>query len=1161
MAMATFAIPSFHGGQISEFAQGRFDKPDYRISLNVCLNSFAVEIGTWTRRPGTQYAGHTRGGNKGRVLEFDFEQSSPSTMEFTDGWLRFRNGPLLLTAPQSAQTILSISSANPAVVQTAAPHGNSTGNTNIFSIPSVALLENRQFTVTVIDTTHFSLQDALTGANIDGSTLGALAAGATVSRVQELQTVFGAGSWAVSSMRTVQAETTNILLNGSIAPQAVTVSSLPTQTANAVFAIGPVTFNDGPYLDPFTNGVRVTPNALSGIVTMTLSFPAYNSTIAYPNGSLVSASGTNYVSILDQNVGNTPSTSPTFWQATSIGAGINNGAGLSATDIGRLARFFNEPSLWATGSTYSQGNLVTYNPSGIPGEETYWSSLTNTNSGNIPGTDATNWSPVAINGAAIWTWGKITSLSNAISGSTGSNIGNLTGGGGLAAAFDGNPNKSLTGSAENSQAGGAEPYFTILTLDSYVGKNYTSESGEQIDHVVVYPTLDQGLGGGSYTWEYTFISPQGPFTSPMGTGFTLNLRASATLPASPGSGTLLGTVSVTGNTFDPITINSSDKATAYNYAWVELIGEFQNPNPGGSNVSTQLSYFIFEGVAQVAFFNPVGASAGASFNVEILGPSLLRETLITTWRMGAYGGPNGYPTCGCYAEGRAWLGGAIANRFDASVSNGINGASINMAPTDQYGVVAESAAISETLNSDSVNPIRAMKADAQGVVMFTQNGEWLISAPTTGPMAPDNITARRVTKHGCDNIEPIRTPHANIFVKRYARKLLEYFADAFSGKYSAPNLADKAENICTNGIAELAFTEATTPIIWGYDTLGSMFGVTYKRDALMTSNPPDFYGWHQHSLGSGRIVESMCSGASVDGDLDTLTMVTNDPATNIRHVELLTDIMNETTSLSESWFLDDAVMPTSTSSTITASPGFPYGGLTINGLWHLNGKTVQVFAGGLDLGNYGTAVYPAFNAATTYAIGAIVSVAGVNYKSLSGSNTGNAPASSPTFWLAGTPYLDFVVSNGSVTVPYGDSISWGPGQGLFTPAFFAKSPQIVVGFTYNSDGQMVRPIAPADTGARNGPALGKIRRIHRIAALLSNTLGISFGTSFSALTPARFLLANRTTPIPNFTTYSGVFEIPIPDQPGYDGMMCWRVSRPFPANVVAISGNIDTADQ
>lgn len=1114
MADATYAIPSFHGGEISQFAQGRFDKPDYRTSLNVSVNGFPVEIGTWTRRPGTQYAGHVRGGNKGRVGEFDFEQSNPITMEFTDGWLRFRNGPSLLTT-NDAQAIVSISSANPAVVKTSGTNNWAAGNTVIFPAPSAPLLENRQFTITPIDGTDFSLQDALTGANIDGSILGAIAAGAKVERVQELQTVFGAGSWAASTMRPVQAETTSILLNNAVPPQAVTVSAFPTLTANATFAIQPLTFNDGPYLDPFTNGVQVTPGAVSGIVTMTLSFPTFNSATAYPKNAFITASGVNYISLQDQNVGQTPASSPTFWKATLVGAAINNGAGLSGNDVGRLVRFFSEPALWAVGTTYGAGNIVAYNPSGLPGQETYWSSVAGSNTGNVPGADATHWSLLDVENAAVWTWGKITGLSNAISGSTGSNIGSMTGGGGLAGAFDGNLLKNNTASALQSIGGSGVNIDNGLSLsiDGYVGKNYSSGS-QKIDHVVINPSIDAGFGVGAYT-VFNSGFQLGSFTfSPI---FVLNLRASNSAPASPSNGTLLGTSGTIVNTLSPITINSSDNSTLYEYVWVEIISTFSIPPEAGFGLKgLTATYGFSNSIGQVQIFNPTGTSSGASFNVEILGPALLYEALITTWRIGAYGGPNGYPTCGCWAEGRLWLGGAIPNRFDASVSNGISGATVNFAPTDQFGTVADNAAVDLTLNSNSVNPIRWMKSSLEGVIIGTQNGEVLVQAPTTGPISPSNIVARVMTKHGSADIEPVRTPHTLIIVKRYAQKLLELFADAFSGKYSAPNLADKAEHIVANGISEISFTEATTPILWGYDTLGSLFGVTYKRDTLTTSNPPDFYGWHRHVLGTGRIVESICSGASVGGDLDALTLVTNDPTTNIRHVEVLADIPNETTPFPNSWFLDDAVTPSSTSTTNVASAGAPYGGLTINGLWHLNGKTVQVFAGGLDCGDRGP----------------------------------------------GTDgFTDFVVVNGSITVPYGDSISSGPGQGLFTAAFVATNPPIVIGCTFTSQGQMVRPISPADTGARNGPALGKIRRIHRYAMLLSNTLGLSVGSSFGNLFPAIFKMADGNTPIDPLTTFSGVHQDTLQDDYSYDGMLAWQIDRPVPANVIAVSGNLAAQDQ
>jgi hypothetical protein len=389
-----------------------------------------------------------------------------------------------------------------------------------------------------------------------------------------------------------------------------------------------------------------------------------------------------------------------------------------------------------------------------------------------------------------------------------------------------------------------------------------------------------------------------------------------------------------------------------------------------------------------------------------------------------------------------------------------------------------------------------------------------VQAPTTGPLSATNVAARRVTNHGSANIQPCRTEHTTIFVQRFAQKLLEYFPDVFSGKFSAPNLADKAQHLTRAGVTELAYTSAVTPILWGRDKLGALFGITYKRDSLASAQPATFYGWHHHALGSGRTVESICSGPSTGGDLDALTMVTNDAATGIRHVEVLTDVPDELSALASAWFLDDAVAPTSTTGVAIGAGGLTYGGLTLNGLWHLNGKTVQVFAGGLDCGDPGE----------------------------------------------GKAYSDFLVINGSVTVPYGDSLTAGPGRGLFTAAFVATNPPIVVGFTYNSDGQLVRPILPADTGARTGPAFGKLTRAHRYAAKLVATLGLAIGGTFAKLRPANFK-QNDNSPLPALTTFSGIAQAELDDDYYYDGGVCWRISRPFPANIAAIGLNLQTQDQ
>lgn len=1099
MGEASFTVGNFLGGEISQFAQGRFDKPDYRYSMKTCLNSFPNEIGTWIRRPGTQNASHTRGGVKGREIKFDFNQVTPVKIELVDGYMRFRQGNALLST-NDQQNVAAISAANPAVVNVASAWP--TGGTVMFGNlgANCPLLQNRQFTTTNVDATHLSLQDALTGATIDGSTLGTFTGTPTVSRIQELTTPYIGGSWA--TVRLVQAETTGILLQGTIPPQALTVASPFGPGVSAQFALSPAIFNDGPYLDPLTNGAQVTPSAKSGIINLSLGFPLYSAALAYAKGTFVTDVGINYISLADQNVGHTPASSPSFWATTPAGAAVGPN-GFQGSDIGRLMRLFSEPPLWNSGATYAAGAVVTYNPSGVPGASTYWQSATAGNINHPPGSDLTNWSLIA-QGAAIWSWGKIVGLSNAIdralAGST--NIGDMTFGAGLNAAFNGSFSQGSASSADGAVFGGFLPANTPVVLISYVGKNYGA-SPQAIQQVTIYPSSDNGFAIGSF-------APLGGGFGVFSTTIQLILRAKNTAPSSASDGTQLATTTPSANTFSSVTLISSDQVTAWQYVWVEIIVT-SSVTPAGAS-----SYTMTSVIAQLSFFNPPGVGTSSGVQLEILGPALLYTNSILTWRLGAYSNTTGFPTCGCYADGRLWLGGAIPNRFDASTSNGIVPGSsvVNFAPTDQYGVVAASAAISETLNSDSANPIFWMKPDLQGILMGTQEGEYLVLAPTSGSIAPANITARHVTNIGSSFIEPARTDHTIAFIKRYGRKLMEYFPDVYSGKYSAPNLADKAEHIPVTGIAEIAYTDAVTPVIWGRNTDGSWFGITYKRDSLASAQPPTFYGWHRHLLGSGRVIESICAGPSVGGNLDAISLVTNDPLTNIRHVEVMTDTMGELSALANSWFLDNAVAPSSTVASNVPAPGAPFGGLTINGLWHLNGQTVQVFAGGIDCGDPGE----------------------------------------------GLPFSDFVVSNGSVFVPYGDTLTRGPGRGLFTAAFVATNPPIVVGFTYNSDGQLVRPISPPDSGSRHANAFGVLSRAHRYALKLVNTLGLSVGGTFGKIRPVNTKQAGAA-PLPPLTTFTGISQEALEDDYDYDRGLCWRVSRPFPANVVVAGVNLATQDQ
>lgn len=495
--------------------------------------------------------------------------------------------------------------------------------------------------------------------------------------------------------------------------------------------------------------------------------------------------------------------------------------------------------------------------------------------------------------------------------------------------------------------------------------------------------------------------------------------------------------------------------------------------------------------------------------VTIKGATLVNTNAMPTWRMGLYSNTTGWPSCGVYYEGRIWLAGAFPNRIDSSKVNLIKNGSLNMTPTGTDGTIADDNAISYIFNSDDVNPIYWMVGAAGGIVCGTLAGEWLVNAPTAGPITPTNIQAHHGTHYGCADIDPEATELTISFVQRYSRKILEYFPDALSGRYTAPNLMEKAKHLTIPGIEEIRYQQELLPILWARIADGSFIGCTYRRNSLFSSQGPEFIAWHRHDLGSARTVESIMTGPTPDGQLDTLAMVT-EGADGIHHVEIAESIFDIGTPIEKGWFVDDAVVPSGGNVVTTAGVST----LTLYGLWHLNGSTVTVTVGGVDVG-------------------------------------------------------DFAVSNGAVAVEI-DADS----AGLFTSAYLASiSSQTeygamtckitngvatywvpaVVGFTYTSQGQTLRADTVEQTHSPTGPTLGKPSRSHQVGVLFEGAQGVSFGGDLNHLRAAQFKSPGGTVALTRLQLFSGVYWDTIEATWDFDGWVAWQISRPYPCAIAAIN--------
>lgn len=406
--------------------------------------------------------------------------------------------------------------------------------------------------------------------------------------------------------------------------------------------------------------------------------------------------------------------------------------------------------------------------------------------------------------------------------------------------------------------------------------------------------------------------------------------------------------------------------------------------------------------------NPTGAiwswgaitafNSGTNVTFTVKGPALLYTTAVSAWRLGLYSDTTGYPTCGVYHEGRLWLAGAQGNRFDASMSND----PFNMAPTASDGTVSDNNAISYVLNAEDTNKIYWMQPDNNGIVCGTKGGEWMIAASSLNdPLTPTSIQAHRRSKYKAANAQAVHAGFSVLFIQSAARKIVEYVADVFSGKFLGRNLMERARHLATTDVLQISYQQELNPILWGRTGAGKLIGTTYKRESSFTSEPPTINGWHQHTLGSGRVVESLSVGPSILGNRETLAIVTNDTNTNIRHVELLTDMFDETSTINDAWFLDDAVTPVAA---VEATNGST---VTFYGAIYLAGFTVQVWAGGLDLGDYvvaadGSITVPLGSSSTTFPGLSLFTDAYLVQLENSGENFGGLG----------------VILNRSVTVPY-----------------------------------------------------------------------------------------------------------------------------------------------
>ena len=196
--MPDAVLPSFAKGELDPALHGRVDTAAYQVGLATARNTLINSTGGVMNRPGTLFVGPVKDHQVfPRLIEFQFKTSDQYILEFGDLYMRvIRDDGHVL---ESSKAISAATVADPVVVTTAT-HSYTTGD-EVFITGVVGMTEinDQRFKITVLTSTTFSLQNQLTGVDIDGSAFTAWSSAGTSSKIFEIVT-----PWAIADMDNVK---------------------------------------------------------------------------------------------------------------------------------------------------------------------------------------------------------------------------------------------------------------------------------------------------------------------------------------------------------------------------------------------------------------------------------------------------------------------------------------------------------------------------------------------------------------------------------------------------------------------------------------------------------------------------------------------------------------------------------------------------------------------------------------------------------------------------------------------------------------------------------------------------------------------------------------------------------------------------------------------
>jgi hypothetical protein len=210
------------------------------------------------------------------------------------------------------------------------------------------------------------------------------------------------------------------------------------------------------------------------------------------------------------------------------------------------------------------------------------------------------------------------------------------------------------------------------------------------------------------------------------------------------------------------------------------------------------------------------------------------------------------------------------------------------------------------------------------LIAFTAGGEFRIYSDSAPAITPTSVTIKPQGYAGASNVQPVVTTGSILYVQAQGSRIRELAYSWEANSYRSVDASIMAPHRF-NGftVDDLAYSRAPDSTLWAVRDDGALLGMTYVPDQQV-------YGWHGHDTDG--VFESVCVVPENNEDVLYVVVRRSVNARTVRYIERLrTRVFVDQ---EDAFFVDS---------------GLTYSGApvtTISGLYHLEGKTVDILADG-----------------------------------------------------------------------------------------------------------------------------------------------------------------------------------------------------------------------